>query len=129
MKSKELIRRLLEIDPDGETEVCCGNHDIYFLDRLPAYYDGKLQLIITDPEKDGKCYSIIGGKVMTSGQKINIVTMGISDILIDNPEMPVDLSDVREQSHEYCWHKKVEAMRKEYRELNAELEKKYPRKT
>jgi len=58
MKTKELIRQLLNLDPTGEADVCVGNADIHLAERLSAYYDGPLQIL----ERGGKQgYDIIGG--------------------------------------------------------------------
>ncbi len=36
MKTKDLIERLKEADPEGETEVVVGGTDIYFVESLPG---------------------------------------------------------------------------------------------
>lgn len=48
MKSKDLIKELQNIDPTGETEVLIGNQDIWFLEKMGAYYDGAMQTKIID---------------------------------------------------------------------------------
>ena len=40
MKTADLIRRLQEADPTGELECVAGGEDVYFVQRLPMYYDG-----------------------------------------------------------------------------------------
>jgi hypothetical protein len=90
MKTKELIKQLQELDPTGETEVSCGNHDIWIVEMLPAYYDGRLQLLIRDPELTGKCFDIIGAKYVSKGQKIKLTSMGVTDVLWDNPDAIVE---------------------------------------
>lgn len=90
MKVKELIQQLQELDPSGETEVSCGNHDIWTVEMLPAYYDGRLQLLIRDPEKTGECFDIIGAKYVSKGQKIKLTSMGVTDVLWDNPDAEID---------------------------------------
>ena len=60
MKTKELIKELQELDPTGETEVVCGCGDIYFVEELPAYYDGRLGVLIKDESKK-PYYHVKGG--------------------------------------------------------------------
>jgi hypothetical protein len=93
MKTKDLIRELQEADPSGEIEVCVGNVDIWTVITEPAYYDGRLQVLKRDPEKTGKCYDIIGGKYVTSGQKVVIETRSITDVLWDEPDAEIDYSE------------------------------------
>lgn len=93
MKAKELIRRLQQFDP--EVEVCVDNKDIYFLEPKPAYWDGKLQLLLHDPSKRG--WSIVGAKVVEKGEKLNIVALSIEDVIWDVPDLPVDLSELTSQ--------------------------------
>jgi|SRR5208337_1700100 len=90
MKSKELIKQLQYLDPKGETEVSCGNHDIWTVDMEPAYYDGRLQLLIRDPEKTGKYFDIIGAKYVSKGYKIVLTSMGVTDVLWDNPDAIIE---------------------------------------
>ena len=42
MKTKDLIKMLKEADPTGEEEVCIDNQPVWFVQRMPAYYDGRL---------------------------------------------------------------------------------------
>jgi len=77
MKTKKLIAELQNIDPTGENEVCVENKDIHFVEAIEAYWDGRLQLLIRDP--DEYYYNVIGGKVTQKGSKIKIHTMGIED--------------------------------------------------
>lgn len=92
MKTSELIRRLQEADPSGEAECCVDNEDIHFLEVLPAYWDGRLQVFTRDPAKAG-WFDIVGAKITSAGTKIKIRHLSIEDLLIDDPEMPVDTSD------------------------------------
>ncbi len=40
MLTKELIALLKEADPEGNTEVCIDNLPVWYVQKLPAYYDG-----------------------------------------------------------------------------------------
>ena len=92
MKTLELIRLLQEADPTGEAECCVDNEDIHFLEVLPGYWDGRLQVFTRDPALTGKCFDIVGAKITAAGTKIKIRHLSIEDLLQDNPEMPVDTS-------------------------------------
>lgn len=69
MKSKTLIEMLQKADPTGNEEVCVGNVDIHFVETMPAYYDGTLQVLERNEELE--CYNIIGAKYRRSGVKFN----------------------------------------------------------
>lgn len=115
MKTKELIKRLMEADPTGEVEVCVGNVDIHFVELLPAYYDGPLQVL----ERDETCkyYNIIGGKYKRTGSKVKIHTLSISDAISNRLETKVDYSELdphraesTKKAHDDLreWHRKLE---------------------
>ncbi len=119
MKTKELIRQLQEADPEGDLEVSVGNVDIYFVEKLPTYYDGRQQVLIRDETKTG--YNIVGAKVRSSGSKVKIHCVSISDAIWDNPEIPIDYSDLTpERADEYkASHEKIRAS---VRECESDIE-------
>ena len=100
MKTRELIRLLQEADPSGEIEVCVDNKDILFVQRMPAYYDGCLEVLIRDP-KLTSCYNVVGAKVFARGAKIRIVPHSIEDMLLDKSEAAVDLGDLGSFNNEW----------------------------
>lgn len=77
MKTKELIRLLQENDPSGELEVVGSYGDIYFIERLPDYYDGKVNILIKDDEK------IIGMKQNIGKDKIVLAELSLEDVMTD----------------------------------------------
>jgi hypothetical protein len=89
MKTKDLIKLLQEEDPSGEIECCVGNADIVAVEQMPAYYDGKLQILSKDEK--GR---IIGAKYKGSGLKLKIKVMDICDALFSYPDLAVDYSDL-----------------------------------
>ena len=93
MTTSELIAALREVDPDGTTPVCVANADVYFVQRLPAYYDGRLQQFVHDESKRGKEWSIVGAKLISRGEKVDIFVMSIRDVLADVPDLPIDGGD------------------------------------
>lgn len=126
MKGKEVIRLLQEADPTGEIEVCVGNVDIFTIDKLPAYYDGKLQVLVRDP--NAKYYPIIGGKYVSSGWKVSITPMSITDALENDPEnFTVDYSGLSERDQQAA-KKGHEEARQAIRDLEQRLEREYFRK-
>lgn len=90
MTTGELIKMLQEADPSGELPVCVGNHDVYFVQNLPAYYDGPLQQLVHDESKRGECWSIVGAKITTRGMKVDIVPLSIREAMLDHPDLPVE---------------------------------------
>ena len=101
MKSKELIRQIQEIDPTGELEVCIDTTtDILFVERLPAYYDGKLEVLQRDENIDSD-YNVVSAKLMVTGLKVAIRTFSIEDAILDNPNIPIDYSDLPQEIASY----------------------------
>lgn len=97
MKTRELIRQLQELDPSGDVECCVGNVDIIYVQKLPAYYDGRLQVLKRD---DRGGFNVRGVDFRRSGQKIDIATYSCHDGVSDDADFEVtgDVSDYyREQ--------------------------------
>jgi hypothetical protein len=111
MTTKELIQRLQEEDPEGNTEVVVGGEPIHWIENLPAYYDGRCGSLILDHSKD-PYYNIVGYRVRESGRKVRLGTVDLEDVLYDNPNATVDLSDLQEREREQ-WEEKVQKVRRE----------------
>ncbi len=92
MKTKDLIEALQEADPTGEVECCVDNVDIHFVGREPAFYDGKLQLLIRD--ESNPYYNIIGAKYVSKGDKVVIHPLTFEDAISNDPALPIDYSEV-----------------------------------
>lgn len=120
MKTKELIRRLMEADPSGEEECCVGNVDIHFVAKDPAYWDGSLQ-VLTRNENEKQYYNIIGGKYVRSGYKIQIHTLPISQIL-DDPEVVIDYSQIGNEALAKRYKDSDEKTRTKYTEIHLDCE-------
>ncbi len=115
MKTKELIRQLMENDPSGEEECCVGNCDIHYVENLPGYYDGVSQVLIRD--ETNPYYNIIGARYNRSGRKVQIQLHSISDAICGNTSIPIDYSELWEdkqattkQAHDNLrkWHDDME---------------------
>jgi hypothetical protein len=124
MKTKELIRLLQQEDPSGELEVVADdNSDIHCVEEQPAYYDGRGQVLIRD-EKNA-FYNIIGARFLVSGGKVRLHTLSIKDAIGNNPDMPVDFSELeKKMPHSVSEYKEmVERWRAESREARDEADK------
>jgi hypothetical protein len=99
VKTKDLIQELQEADPTGELEVCVNNVDIFTVTVEPAYWDGKLQVLKRDPALK-PYYDVVGAKYVTTGSKVVIDPMSITDLLWSEPEVEIDYSDIPEHSRE-----------------------------
>jgi hypothetical protein len=122
MKTKTLIELLQKADPTGEEEVCVGNVDIHFVDVLPAYWDGNLQVLERDENK--KYYNIIGAKYRRSGSKIVINTLSIADAICNDVDLPVDYSGLSE-SQQATYKQAHDNLRIWYRNMENGLEEGY----
>ena len=101
MKTKELIKALQELDPSGETECFVENQDIYFLELLPAYYDGSPYVFVRDKAKE-PYYDVVAAKYLGSGAKISLHTLSAHDLITNNEEIEFDyseLTELRKQFH------------------------------
>lgn len=129
MKTKELIRLLQEEDPSGEVECCIGNEDIHYVSTMPAYWDGRLQILTRD-----KFYNITGGKVTSRGNKIKIHPLSIEDAIYNHVErarkcdrirgskFPVDLSELGNEEYKKEWKAKIEQWHDEIEKIIDEVD-------
>ena len=83
MKTKDLIKQLQELDPEGNCEVF-GAGDIHFAQRLPWYYDGKPGVLIRD-ESNTISYNIEGMRQIdpSDGDKIYLYSLGLDDLAME----------------------------------------------
>ena len=87
MKTKELIKLLSELDPTGEEECCVSNEDIYSVVKVPAYYDGALEILERD--RTSKLYNVTGITFRKSGVKIVLRTLSAEIALFQDPHLSV----------------------------------------
>ena len=118
MKTKELIKQLQKEDPSGENECVVGNVDILFVSREPSYYDGPCEILIRD-ENIPFC-NVVGAKIQSNGEKIQIHTHSVEDAINENEKFPVDLSELRNGRLER-WGKRVALMRDESKKSKQEV--------
>jgi hypothetical protein len=104
MKVKDLIVALQKFDP--ELIVSDGVAPLWFVEKMPVWYDGKLQLMHV-PEGDRWPRS---ASFAQSGDKLVMSFYGIESALMDNPDMPVDVDRMSDHYKEL-----VERWRKEGR--------------
>lgn len=92
MKTSEFIKLLQEEDPNDECTVCVSNHPVSWIEKLPYYYDGRLEHI----EKDATGRVVkVGYK--GGGMKLKIHYDTIEDVLMDYPSAEWELSGVTYQ--------------------------------
>ncbi|HMC00795.1 MAG TPA: hypothetical protein VKN14_07155 [Flavobacteriaceae bacterium] len=122
MKTKELIEQLQKADPSGDCEVVADGTPIYFVAKLPAYYDGPLAILIHDEKLKDKCYSITGYKLTCTGEKIRLHLTDLESVIFEDSEATVDLSELPE-SQKNRWEKLIQDLRKESRKIDEEIVK------
>ena len=122
MKTRDLIKQLQELDPEGNTEVVTPCGDIYFPEVQPAYWDGRLGVLIRDKRlQEEGYYHVKGMKIFSSGQKIVLHSMSLRDVIWDQ--------DMNEMTIEYDSEETKEVMasyvnkcQKEYNDFINEIE-------
>ena len=119
MKTKELIRQLQIYDPSGELEVSVGNSDILFAELLPAFWDGCQQILIRN---NSQGYNVIGAKLVSNNMKISIRTHSIKDMLFNNPDLPIDYSDLNENNAK-SYKETHDQYRQKIKEMDKEIKK------
>ena len=48
----EFIKMIQQEDPEGTAEVCVGTAPVWFVERVPAYYDGRLEFVEQRPQAE-----------------------------------------------------------------------------
>ncbi len=92
MKTKDLIKELMKLDPTGDIDVCIGNAAIYSIEKLPGYYDGAFERLIQDHSLD-PYYNIVGAEYIRNEQKICLNKMAVVDCF-KSPKFFVDYSKI-----------------------------------
>lgn len=113
MKTNEFIELLKKEDPEGVCDITVGNEPVYWIERLPYYYDGRLQRVIRE-----KGIPIYAG--YPTDEKIKIHVDSIEEVLFDYPEFQLDTKGIEykgEINKRYA--EDIEKMRQEGRKLQA----------
>jgi hypothetical protein len=103
MTTIELIKELQKADPSGKLEVTVGKTPIYFVEQLPAYYDGCLQKLVRN-SKQAPYYNVVAGVITSKGSHISIHPLSIETAIMEDPNLPVTF-DL--EGKEITWYKKV----------------------
>jgi hypothetical protein len=91
MKTNELIRQLQHVDPTGDKEVCIdGSADIFAIYESEAYWDGRLNVLVRDESKK-PFYDVVGVKIIHSGTKIVLQSIGAEDVIGENWNVRVEV--------------------------------------
>lgn len=106
MKTNELVRQLQEIDPSGELECCINNHDILFVERTRAFYDGPLEILVRDTKGQ-----VVGGVLRRIGEKVRVRLLDLESAVWDwdsNPafvkkygRFPIEIEAIDETDRRY----------------------------
>ncbi len=110
-----------------------NNCPIKYVYLEPAYYDGVMQKLITDPNTnyyDGamqklitdpntKYYNVLGLEFVSSGDKIVLHSIELGNIFLDDPDAIVKYDSEYSEKHYSEW---VEKTRKEMIDINAEVD-------
>lgn len=124
MKTKELVKHLLLVDPDGESEVCVGNVDIIDVSTpMPCYYDGQFVQIVCDKKArtEYNCHGVVKVKPRTKGSKIKLHIMDAEEAFLENPDAILEMDPYNDERKKY-WLDSVEKWREEGRKLQKDLE-------
>ncbi|MFW6172629.1 MAG: hypothetical protein ACOC5T_02690 [Elusimicrobiota bacterium] len=105
MKVRDVIKRLQDLDPTGEIEVCIGESDIFYISMEPAYYDGLLYVLKRDVKKL-PYYDVTGMKIISTGKKISLKTMDLNDVLVDNWQAEIEY-DVHKVNSQLDYYKNI----------------------
>jgi hypothetical protein len=130
MKTKELIRQLLELDPTQEGEVVTNCYDILFVEALD---DEDTIEVLTRKESNG-CH-ITGGKFVDDNRlKLNLIPYPIEEVYLDHGclgrDFHLDLSDTNEWTVKRIttmqkeWDKQIKNIREKREEGFKQIEEK-----
>lgn len=89
MRTLDFITLLQKEDPNNECEVLVGSHPVRFVEHLPYYYDGRAEFI----ERNEK-NTVIKAGYKAGGYKLKIHYDTLEDVLIDNPDVELELSGI-----------------------------------
>ena len=98
-----------------------GNRDIFSLHTEPSYWDGRAQLLIRDYSKD-PYYNVVGAKYTSRGSKVVITAMGVTDAILNNPDLPVDYSEVGNEDTAKRYRETDDKTREEIRNIELKVE-------
>lgn len=96
MKTSELIAQLKRADPEGNLVVNIEGALPFFVQTLPAYYDGDLFDLERDEELN--CYNVKGAIFRRTGLKVEIATIDLRSALVENRDLPVKYEGFTEEA-------------------------------
>lgn len=126
MKSRELIEKLLEVDPSGEAEVVISNSSISWVDGpMPGYYDGCYIKTHFDKElanvDDFNHHGVSAVEMGAQIKKIKLHYMTMEDAFMENPEAEWIANNYNEERNAQ-FLKEVEEYRRIGREQRKEIQ-------
>lgn len=96
MTTAQLIEQLKRADPEGNLVVNIDGALPFCVQTLPAYYDGDLFDLERDEELN--CYNVKGAIFRRSGLKVEILTMDLRSVLIEQIDLPVKYEGFTEEA-------------------------------
>jgi hypothetical protein len=114
MFSKDLIKKLQEIDPEGNKRVCCDGDAIFFLEDLPGYYDGYFSYFNDHEYFPEKLY------MDDKNDKIVIHTMDVEEFIFNESGdlSKIDMTNIGKKEEYLPWMKKKS---EEIKRINEEI--------
>jgi len=118
MKTRDLIKLLIEADPTGEEHCTVHGKDIHNVELIPGYYDGSYEKLLRDERGH-----IVGGVISREGSELRIKTTSIADEIFDceadgDDYFPVCVRDgdgSRMEDDHYYWER-INKARKQARD-------------
>jgi len=92
IKTSQFIKMLQEEDPNDECYVCVSNYPVKWIEKLPYYYDGRMEWVERNEQGDPIRVGYPSGV-----QKIKIHYDTIEDALMDNPDAELILDGITYQ--------------------------------
>jgi hypothetical protein len=120
MNTRQLIAALHEADPSGEAPVVVDNAEVYVVEHIQAYWDGRAQLHIVDESKK-PYWHIVGMRVTSKGSKVRLTTVSVEDFIDNFPdgEVVIDVGNERMRAE---WEERVAQYRAGIKSVLAEIE-------
>lgn len=96
MTTAQLIEALKRADPEGNLVVNIEGALPFCVQTLPAYYDGDLFNLERDEELN--CYNVTGAIFKRDGLKVEILTMDLRSVLVEQRDLPVKYEGFSEEA-------------------------------
>ena len=120
MKSKDLIKQLQKIDPNGEAEVVVDGDPIYFAEHLEGYWDGWYEVLIQDHSRTD--YNIKGTKFTREGSKVRLHIMDYEAVLLSDPDAKMEIHKSMDAHSRKFLKKQIAEKRAEMKKIHTDVD-------